>query len=155
MNKLFYKVKLWGHRIKVHTPIIKNYWKFDMVEQIPFVLSTYFVDFYENGQLDLIDWDSDPEHKQARKDMTELYIWFKWWKPMLETFSGKMMDEYWEYSGKPKNIKLENTLNWINKEKTEEEIQKWKYCIGLDNLIAEKNKYYMAKLVGMHEWLWT
>lgn len=33
-------------------------------------------DFYEKENLDFIDWNSDPDHKFARQEMEELYIWW-------------------------------------------------------------------------------
>ena len=37
-----------------------------------------FVDFYENGGLGDINWESDDEHIHARKEMQELYFYLFW-----------------------------------------------------------------------------
>jgi hypothetical protein len=82
MNKFIYK-HTWFIRRRYYK--IKLFWKSSKAFYAPWecldMLVTFnfelLCDFYENGGIDTICWDSDEYHEQAKKDMDYLYNYWK------------------------------------------------------------------------------
>ena len=105
-----------------------------------------FVLFYEKGRLDLIEWESDEEHRQVRKTMDDLYTWYT--KDYPQSIAN--IEETWgnfhihypfpSFSSNSKKGSKEKEIQQIIKQE--------------DKLEKEKDKY-LKKLLSIRAFLWT
>jgi hypothetical protein len=72
-----------------------QYFQFDLVEAIPETLFEMFITFYEKGDLDIVNWDSDEYHIHAKKEMDVIYRFAKFYYPK---FNKKYLtDRFYKY----------------------------------------------------------
>lgn len=103
-------------------------WSFDICDSLYDVNFAMFCEFYENGQLDLIDWEAGDEHRKAKKQMDDLYKW--------ETVTRPEWDKLWD-----------SQLDDFDRNKTD--------IFELEDKIRNARKKNLQKLVKISDWLWT
>lgn len=66
----FFKVKI--NRTRLFSKFSYSY-PFDIVDDLPQMVFTIFKEFYEKGQIDIVDWNSDDEHIKIKQNMNNIY----------------------------------------------------------------------------------
>lgn len=150
-------IKRWLHRFEIFWPLVKNYYSFDFVETIPNTISTYVIDFWEKGQMDLVSYEDEHWGKWYNR-FYSCYIWFKWMKPMYFEFGDKMLKEAYErtydwdhFSPCKDDPILSEYIRHLNAE--EEEKSKWH--TKMEEFIYHTDTHYIKEIAELYHGMWT
>jgi hypothetical protein len=124
----------------------------DIVDTLYILNFETFCEFYEHGNLDSIDWDSDVSSKKTKKKIDDLYNWY------MHVIRGKWESHWarWEYYCNKYKVKKEEVVHDVRTYNTggpTEEI--------IRDLLQEEQDLYkeeekkMIELIKLRNCLWT
>lgn len=142
-------------RKSLYKKMMEGYYSFDLIDTIPRVMFAMFVDFYENGQLDIVNWDSDKGHIKAKRKMDKIYTFIKYRLPEFQ----KQADEAIHmWAGHTEIIeKPSDTPNCVEINFQTEEGHKHfnDLYTKLILKITKLTNKYCKKIINIREFLWT
>lgn len=131
---MFRKTKRLIRRISVGFRLAKQFqYSFDVVDTIFDSCFFLFNEFYENGNIDMVNWNSDPSHIFAKKEMDHLYFWFN----VLRNKQLQKMEMLCKRS-----IKNHRTSSYRKE-------------IDVANNIYNKQQEMLERLIKIREYMWT
>lgn len=113
----------------------------DKTELIKNFLFASIIDFVENENIDMTDWESNEKMSDARKRITLCYDFVKNQLPKQEQQIEKLLHE--TYGG----LELKDILNRPHDK--EQELRK------LEEKLEEDIQYYLTEIVQLRNYLWT
>lgn len=147
-NKIDIFVRVNINRIKIFKKLWKHYqYDFDLSDAIFMIDMELFKNFYENGGIDYIDWDSTKVDKKARAVMGKIYNYYFERKASLEEVN-MLSDEYWKskhsWFGRYTDMLTENT---------KEEGDFLKHMWQIEQYIYEQDTKFLVELAKIHKYL--
>lgn len=150
IGHLWYKFKCWiwyrystvKPRYLFHTWIDRDV----LLLHCSFEILCKFVE--EELYQDIVDWDSDEEHKNAKKNMLELYYW--WIECNTKNKDGVYID--YDYEA------IYNTLSRLAYQNDNKGDRYYEYLTAiskLDKMHDEFIKNQLKKLIDLMDWMWT
>jgi len=130
--------------------LFDNYYSFDIIDDITEINFAMFKDFYENGGLDGVNWESDDYHSTAKKSMDRLYFYINYLKPKGRKLYEKLLDK-WATC----NIVSITKQGIKFREQTEQEHKIFDVMQNLENFLFDKDEEYLHLLVSIRKYLWT
>jgi hypothetical protein len=127
IRRRFYKIRLfWKASKAFYAP-----WEcVDMLVTFNFEL---LCEFYENGGIDTINWDSDDYHKQAKNDMDNLYTYWKKERKEKQEEIDYLLDEWSKHN-----------VSWFGPYQEDSEYDEY-------NSVCSKYGNYLFKLLDQCE----
>jgi hypothetical protein len=115
-----------------------------------------FCEFYEKGKLDLVDWNSDENHKLIKSQMDEIYNWWKVertrrikerdeilteWSEHNKFWTEESKDFEGNYEFKSMSIRYSDYLFELHSE--------------LERILDAEEEKYLMMLAEIRNYLWT
>ena len=91
MKGIFYKIK----RLLKIFKLGKYFQYFDLYDYYPNSIFLSFKTFYEDGGIEMIDWNCGECHQKVKKEMDEIYKYITYYRPIYEKLLKKI--SYSEY----------------------------------------------------------
>jgi hypothetical protein len=137
IGRFFKRLKMMG--------LFKDYYSFDIMDSIFKINMEMFKDFYENGGLEMVDWEYTEEHRNAKKKMDRIYFWYTKLHPKYIKRHEKLLHYVYRDRG------VENINDPINVFKKPYQDILWR-----SERIMEKQKFfYLHMLIDIKDYLWT
>jgi hypothetical protein len=110
-------------------------------------------DFVKKERIDeIIDWQSDEDHKKARAKMDELINWFHNTYLIFDAWSGVKLD----YDYKNSLVKTEdNPVMYTLKPMSAKDRKKIKNIIKKENEMEEELNKKLIEILSIRKYLWT
>lgn len=157
---MFYPIKKIYNRLRIFRKLWNSYeapW--DIIDSILEFNMELFCEFYERGKLDLVGWDYDEYHQQAKQKMDEIYNWWKierqntieqidevlslwsehhksWWEDNGEIFEGEEVVSF-----KSIDTKYSDYLFDLHR--------------NLERILEAEDEKYLMMLIEIRNFLWT
>jgi hypothetical protein len=134
----------------------KNYWSYDITDFLFTSNFEFFCDFMENGELQIVDWEYDELHKKVKKELDDLYHWYKVdrenynkeYDKLEVTIDDLTFNDFKNLVLNISNIKKvdKNILNNIDRTNLN-----W---MKVDMIIRYVDSIKLNKLISLRDWLW-
>ena len=144
--EIFFRVNI--NRFKIFKKLWKYYlYDFELSDAIFNINMELFKNFYENGGIDHIDWDTKKADREARAMMGEIYNYYFERKSSLNE-SEILSEEFWK-----SKRKCSRDLNTMLTKDTEEERELLKHMWQIERYIYEQDQKFLVKLAKINKYL--
>lgn len=136
--------------------IFKEYkHSFDIIDTLLVTSFEMFCEFYENGDLDIVDWDADFKHKEAKSKMDHLYFYWKVLRPKHKKAHYKLLDYY--YGKENYKVTFEDDNDGYSTMKAEKKFPDYKYdkFNKIEYFIDKCEQKNLELLIKIRNYLWT
>lgn len=133
----------------------KNKFSFDIIETLLIASFEMFCEFYENGDISIIDWESDLEHREVKKSMDHLYFYWTVLRPKHKKLLDKLLDIF--YGKENYKTTFEDDKNGYFTMKSEKKLPDYKYdkLHKIENFINKCEQKNLELLIKIKDYLWT
>jgi hypothetical protein len=153
-NNIKYDIYHFPKRNKLKR-LFNHYYSFDICEDITNINFTVFKDFYENGELDIIDWESDDHHSTAKKTMDSLYFYVNYFRPKYLKINEHLLEKWDSDVDWGKDTDNEGFSIMIFKNKTPENEKIIDTYHKIEDFLNKYDIIYLHKLIDIKNFLWT
>ncbi len=124
---------------------------FDLTDSLLEINFELFCNFYENGQLEIVDWWCDKDHKIVKKEMDYLYFWWKTLrikqKNKFEEIQEKILNGMHVMFSINNTIDIKYTFPYTQ--------NRFNKLIKIENYLENSCDRHLQRLVKIRLWLWT
>lgn len=129
---------------------------FDYTDTMLEINFAMLIDFVDNGDLEIVNWDADEAHQNARETMQELYEWWTISRPILkeriddiyELASSKTTSRFIPFDEDPKLVEWEVDYKENSK-------SLYDLAMGFEDVLYHIENDMLQKLISIRRWLWT
>ena len=161
VRRPYFYLRRLKNRIKFFKKLWPTYFAaWDICETILDFNFELFCNFYEDGDLELVEWNSDKYHKNAKKWFDEIYKYWKIERPkLIEDCDNLLMEwsKHYKFWWEESNEIDENGEKYFEykSEENEEAEELFKQHSELEQEIEKLDKKYLKKIIDLKDYMWT
>lgn len=148
LRKIIKKIKGIQKRKKFKS-YFNDYISYDithLINELPFEL---FKDFYENGDLDIVNWKSDKLHIFIKSEMDLIYNYITKFRSKWLQKQFNFLDRISIKENKNFELEINDTLNDSNNRKLFEMSNR------IESFVDKCDSKYLKKIIDIRHFLWT
>jgi hypothetical protein len=145
-------------RIKMALFFFKDYYSFGIDEKITDINFAMFKDFYECGELNIVDWTWTAKHRRAKSEIDRIYFYVSYFRPKYMKIMDELLNKWFNATPHTKTQKgIHGFVEYVKNQKDTDDYKtkiqalRWR----MEEFIDTKDIEYLVRLMKIKDFLWT